>query len=141
MKNTLTPFLFILVFSLGCQKENLTLNHSNIVNTTSNKLLGKWTWVKSFSKHTQTVSTPLTEGYSYSMEFYNNDSVDFYKNNVLESSTRYVVDTIPTNTDTLSSSVIILFNINQIGYLYFLNDTLVLDYSYMDKLIQYYVKE
>ena len=139
-----TKFFSLLIFLsfLSCQKENLSneLNENNNSNVRENKLLGKWNWVKSYSKHSQTVSNPSTEGYSLKVEFTDYDTAYFYINDSLYQIKSYYLSDDTTYVDTSNTVTTIRFDSIQAGYLYWYGDTLVLDYSNVDKLIEYYVK-
>ena len=132
MKRNLMNFglLVALMITISCQKEK---------KSTSELILGKWEWVSSISSNNVIpgqVSTPQTEGYSLTFEFFNDGLAKEFRNDQLVNTYNYGLSA--------SSFNQILLNNNNKLYntsCTLQNDNLIFDYSAADGPIMTYIRK
>jgi hypothetical protein len=119
--------LTIFIILIGCRKDNPTI---------AELIVGKWDWVKSMSGWSELVISPQTVGYSLSVEFNGNSVMKEYKNDTLILSTTYTIDPgLPE-----PNRSILNYNSGVQCEIYFISDTLILNSSFLDGPISFYVR-
>ena len=131
----------LVLLTLGCAKDPTITTDPNI--TPSNSIIGEWEWIKTVSAWTQQETTPLTEGYTVTMKFKTNDTVDYFKNGSLTNTYPYelkyrINDPINPNSD--STLVLVINNMGQ-SFFSIDNDTLIISQAYIDGPTDYYERK
>jgi len=105
------------------------------------KIIGTWEWVKSIDPRFGVVITPTTEGYYETRIFLANDTVEIFINDILQNKYSYcfklMKEVIPVIPETNSTEMMLIINDNPSFYS-IENDTLIIDYSYIDGWKNYY---
>ena len=86
--------LFILLIS-GCQKDDI-----------NDQIIGKWRWVKTIIPYGNIVSNPQTTGFTKSLEFLPNGTINEYRNDTLLSTSDYKIENSNSGQLRLTSSII-----------------------------------
>lgn len=138
---SLIIILTVCFFSCKSKKESqqvlLETKENQQIKSVNEKLLGSWNWVKTnccgrISKITTPKITNTTVKY------------DFMSNNVLTVTTNQKSEIISYNIansfNAEKDTMILIGNKKTPAYLRFFNDTLVIDYGYIDLQTEWYVK-
>jgi len=119
-KTFLNLLLILLLF--GCQK-----------NDTYDQLNGKWRWFKTVIPYGQIESNPQTSGYTKSLEFLPNETVNEFRNDTLISTSEYLIETSNMGQLRLISTIITSnFSIDK--------DSLIFNEAYVDGPVIWYIK-
>ena len=113
----LIVILLIVVSVGGCKKNEESL---------PDDVIGKWEWVKTIIPFVGQETNPQTAGFSMTLEFSNNGTVNEYRNGLLIGTSSYDI-----KGNVLSSSVIT-------SHFYFENGTLIFSEAYLDGPAHYY---
>ena len=106
----------------------------------ANKLDGKWQWVKTICcGRTPKETSPSTVGYTTALGFANNRELTFYRNDSIQTKGKYKI-TFGLNNDE-SDTMIIIGDTPRYGYFRFKEDTLIVDYGYIDLQTEFYIKK
>ena len=108
------------------------------------QIIGTWEWVKSIHLQTQTVITPATEGYYETrIIFLSNDTVEIYRNDIIQDKYKYYFKhSTEIMIDVPESYKRMMLIINDQPSFYSIdNDSLIIDYAYVDGLKDYYKRE
>lgn len=118
-----SSLLFTLILLASCHKESIY-----------DQVRGKWDWVKSVSPYLGHITDPANAGYSQSIEFRKDGTLNEYKNDTLVASSKYSIKTDP------SSDTYVLTNTILPATFYFRKDTLIFDDAYVDGPVSYYLR-
>jgi hypothetical protein len=139
--NAIIFFIVAFIILLGCKAKqtsktttvNVTTNNTN---STSMNVAGMWQWVKtSCCGRTPVISTPQTENKAVVLNLKSGGTFEKTVNgNKTESGSYEVKDGMSgENTKTIKLSTI-----PREGYISILNDTLIINYGYIDLQTEYY---
>ena len=133
--NNIIRLLVILLFAFtNCEKNN---NQSN------NQIIGTWEWIKSIEPRSGFITTPATEKFNETRIFMVNDTVEIYINGNIKYKYHYefkywnLIDPTAPNTD--STLMLIINGRRSFHSIY--NDTLIIDYEYVDGYTNYYKRQ
>lgn len=126
----LTAFLLIAA-EPGCERTNNT------------SLTGTWTWVKTVCcGRIRTISTPESSSSTVSLMLNADHTYKKYRNDELkEGSFQTRIGINDYAVETGDRRDVIVFDTESAAYYYFLKDTLVIDYGYMDLQTEYYLRK
>ena len=117
----LIVILLITISVGGCKKNEKSIPED---------VIGKWEWVKTIIPFVGQETNPQTAGFSMTLEFSNNGTVNEYKNGLLIGTSSYDIKTDQYG-NVLSSTVIT-------SHFYFENGTLIFSEAYLDGPAHYY---
>ena len=102
----------------------------------SELILGKWDWIKSVFPYGNQEQNPQTLGFTQTLEFLGNSTMNEYKNDTLIKTSNYLIETNTSYQDyyILTNSTIISgpFNIY--------NDSLIFNNSFVDGPVSTFIK-
>ncbi len=132
-----TALLLLVIFfvvTVGCEKED---------NAGNNSIIGHWEWFLTIEPFPYTVKTPLTEGYEAAIKFESTDSVKYFKNATLTGMYPYklkyrINNHLDPNSD---STLVLVVNNGTETFFSILNDTLILDQTYVDGPRKHYIRK
>lgn len=133
----------LILLSLGCKKDPIIIAESDSTSTDStsnNSIIGEWEWIKTIHSWSQPNTNPSTEGYSLTLKFKTNNTVENYKNDSLTDTYAYELKywkNVPVNPNSDSTLVLVINNGTATSFS-IENDTLILDQSYIDGPKKYY---
>jgi hypothetical protein len=130
MKTNLLKYLTFVPFAilLSCQKENKTV---------SELIIGKWEWVKTIIPYGGQESNPQTSGFSKSLEFIRDGSMNEYRNDSLVATSNYKIQTDPS-----TPNWFVLTNSTIIGsHFYIVSDSLIFNEAYVDGEVSSYIRK
>ena len=106
--------------------------NSMVYQSTFEKLIGKWTWVNSFSEISGVSETPRTKGHTYQIVITKDKILKLYKDNNLEQKSKFEIskDSLFLEGDKLIKSI-----------LFKGNDSLYLNDVYSDAPKSLYIRE
>jgi hypothetical protein len=90
----LLSLLFILLIT-SCQKDDI-----------NDQIIGKWRWVKTIIPYGNIISNPQTTGFTKSLEFFPNRTINEYRNDTLLNTSVYKIETSNSGQVRLTSSII-----------------------------------
>ena len=133
--NTLIHLLVISLFVVtSCEKNNDQHN---------NQIIGSWEWIKSTYPRPEFITTPATVGYNETRIFKANDTVEIYINSSIKDIYYYefkyrnlIFPDIPSTDSTL----MLVIN-GRASFFSIDNNTLIIDYSYVDGTTDYYKRQ
>jgi len=110
------------------------------VTTAINSLIGEWNWIKTVDAWTEQESNPETEGYTASIQFRTDDTLEYYKNGNLIHKYVYKVryrinDPLNTKSD---STLVLVINSGAESNFSTAHDTLIISQAYLDGPTSYY---
>jgi len=109
----------------------------------NNQIIGTWEWIKSIEPRSGYIITPDTEGFNETRIFMANDTVEIYIDGKIKYKYHYefkfwnLVDPTVSNTD---STLMLIINGSRSFYSID-NDTLIIDYAYVDGHTNYYKRQ
>ncbi|RUT80174.1 hypothetical protein [Ancylomarina longa] len=113
------------------------------VTTAINSLVGEWNWIKTVDAWTAHESNPETEGYTASIQFRTNDTLEYYKNgNLIHKypyELRYRIND-PLNTESDSILVLVINNGAESNFS-IAHDALIISQAYLDGPTSYYERK
>ena len=133
-------FIFLM---LGCAEESV------MPNTGKASLLGEWKWIKTVAgwvpveeAWVPAEETPATAGYTWTIRFGMNDTVEYYRNDSLTDAYPYELtyrkyDFLNPNSD---STLALIINSWTESFFSVDNDTLIIDQSYVDGPKDFYTR-
>lgn len=136
MKNiNIIHLLVILLFTFtNCEK-----NHDQ----PNNQIIGSWEWIKSIEPRSGYITTPATEGFNETRIFMANDTVEIY----IDGNIKYIyyyefkywnlIDPTVPSTD---STLMLIIN-GRRSFYSIDNDTLIINYAYVDGPTNYYIRQ
>jgi hypothetical protein len=130
--------LLAVCLAFGCSKEELNEN-----TPATNPLIGNWEWYLTIEPYPLKIITPLTEGYVANIKFNIKDTVEYYKNEILINKFPFklkyrINDHLNPDSD---STLVLVINNGTETFFSTLNDTLILDQTYVDGPRDYYSKK
>jgi hypothetical protein len=116
-----------LAFMVGCQKNDKDI---------SELILGKWEWKKSVFPYGNQEQNPQTLGFTQTLEFLENGTMNEYKNDTLVKTSDYTIETNPSYPDyyLLNNSTIIS------GPFDIYHDSLIFNNSFVDGPVSTFIK-
>ncbi len=131
----------LILLTLGCAKDPAIT--TNLDTTASNSIIGEWEWIKTVDAWTQQEKTPGTEGYTATMKFKTNDTVDYFKNGSLSNTYPYefryrINDQLNPNSN---STLVLVINNEGESFFSIDNDTLIISQAYIDGPTDYYERK
>ncbi|WP_321278875.1 hypothetical protein [Marinifilum fragile] len=141
-KNQITyliTLIGIVYLSMACTDEKLVYN---ALDEAYKSLQGEWQWIKTNSPRTRSEFTPASEGYQEKIVFKTNDTVEYYRDEVLSHKYPYqlkyrIDNSLDANSD---STLVLVINKGTESYFSTENDTLIINQSYVDGPVTYYRK-
>ena len=120
-----------------------TENPVPIIEVYIDPIIGKWDWIKSLTARGNYETNPLTEGYTELLNFKNDSIVELYRNDSLIKTNSYefkysINNPLDPNSDSTRYLIIYDWIVTRYSII---NDTLILDMSYVDGPTIYYKKE
>lgn len=122
---------------IGCSKEKI----EDTPTTNFHPIVGEWNWIKTIVTSSQQLKTPETEGYTRTLKFKNDSTVEKYQNNNFISSQSFAFvyeknDNLNPNSD--SSLFLVVGDLPSVFSIR--NDTLLISRAYIDGNKEYYTK-
>jgi len=122
-KNSIFLSLLFTLLISGCQKDAI-----------NDQIIGKWRWVKTIIPYGNIVSNPQTTGYTKSLEFFPNGTINEYRNDTLLNTSDYKIETSESGQLRLTSSIISSnFSLDK--------DSLIFNEAYVDGPVISYTKK
>jgi hypothetical protein len=139
-------FLFLIIISTtftACKsnKQSKVVNNPSekIIRAETNSITGQWQWLQtSCCGRVPKITTPKTENLNVLLILKVDNTFEKLENTTLKENGKYEINK---TIDGDKREMIKLSTIPRSGYLYIQNDTLIIDYGYIDLQTEYYIRK
>lgn len=107
------------------------------------QIIGTWEWMRSIDPRFGIVITPATEGYYETRIFKANDTVEIYRNGIIQHKYKYyfkLMNEVMPDVPETDKRMMLIIN-NNPSFYSIDSDSLIIDYSYVDGWRNYYKRE
>ena len=129
-------YILIIIFFtlLSCEEET---------KQPEEQIVGTWEWVKSIDPRFEVIKTPVTEGFNETWIFMEIDTVEIYIDGIIQNKYMYefkLWNKVDPSVPESNSTKMLIIN-GESSFYSIGNDTLIIDYSYVDGWRNFYKRE